>query len=67
MSITKLDNDKWQARISYKKPDGPYGSITHSERRKTDAKDWETKTKNALLEGADLSRSTESLKHYFLD
>lgn len=67
MSITKLDNGKWQARISYKKPDGSYGSVTHSERRKTDAKEWETKTKNALLNGADLSRSTESLTDYFLN
>lgn len=67
MSVTKLNNGKWQARVSYKDDDGNYKSVTHLEKRKTDAVEWETKTKNALLEGADLSRSTESLKHYFLD
>ncbi|WP_264465852.1 hypothetical protein [Lactiplantibacillus plantarum] len=37
MSVTKLNNGKWQARVSYKDDDGNYKSVTHLEKRKTDA------------------------------
>lgn len=67
MSIVKLDNGNWQARVSYKDPTGKYRVKTSSFKRKGEAANWETTTKNALINGADLSRSTESFDDYLFN
>ncbi|MFU1799522.1 tyrosine-type recombinase/integrase [Lactiplantibacillus pentosus] len=67
MSVTKLASGRWQARVSYKDNQGKYRIASQSFKRKGEASEWETKTKSALLDGADLSRSTESFKDYLFD
>lgn len=67
MSVSKLASGRWQGRVSYKDNTGKYRVATSSFLRKAEATDWETKTKNALINGADLSRSTDSFKDYFFD